>query len=153
MRVFLLVIKFLILAVLYLFIFRVFKYIIRDLRRTAEREAVYPAVQAGACGAELVATESRDPHIRKGDVIYLGGETRIGRGVHNHINMADSFASHDHALITCQDENFYLQDLNSVNGTYINGMRVSEPTLLRHGDTIRIAGATFKFARWEYEME
>jgi len=148
-----LAIRFILLAIVYVFIFRVFYYIISDLRRVSDKGSIQPAEQTGVTGAELVVTESTDPHIRKGDVIYLGGVTHIGRGAHNHIKIGDSFASHDHAQIIFEKENFFLKDLDSVNGTYINGARVSAPTLLRHGDTIRIAGATFKFARWEYEME
>ena len=104
-------------------------------------------------GAELVVTGSSDLSLKQGHIIHLGQLCQVGRGGHNDITMSNSFASHNHARIIFRDNGFFLEDLNSINGTYINGVRVSEPVPLTHGDTVSIAGVTFKFVRWEYEVE
>jgi hypothetical protein len=58
----------------------------------------------------------------------------------------DSNISRNHALIECRDDGFWIADLGSVNGTYVNNERVSEqPQPLRSGDTVR-------FARYEFEF-
>jgi len=150
-QVFLLTVKFALIIILYIFIIKVFRVIITDLRRTSgrSRSGMAPAVS----GAELVVTASSDPVLRQGEVIRLNRQTRIGRGPQNDINLSDSFISHDHAQINFYHDKFQLEDLDSINGTYINGVRVVEPVVLGHGDTIRVAGITFKFVRWEYEVE
>lgn len=153
MQLVLLVVKFLLLGIIYLFIFRVFYLIIRDLRKISETSSGQRPIRRDSSGAELVVTESSDPGLRQGDAVYLGTEIRIGRGPQNDVRMADAFVSHDHTRIIFRQGQYFLEDLGSVNGTYINGVRVSDPTPLNHGDTIRIAGAIFKFVRWEYEVE
>jgi pSer/pThr/pTyr-binding forkhead associated (FHA) protein len=152
-RIILLVLKFGLLALIYAFILRVFYFIVNDLRRSSDKLAPGHKAQNQAFGAELVVTESNDQAIRQGEIIKLGYKTTVGRGANHQIVMSDTYVSHDHAAIIFQKRNYYLEDLNSVNGTYINGARVNEPVSLKHGDTIRIAGATFKFVRWEYEVE
>lgn len=154
MRIILLVIKFGLLAILYAFILRVFYFIVNDLRRAAGKGQVPKAASPlPSLGAELVVTESKDPAVHQGEIIKLGYKTTIGRAANHRIVLSDTFVSHDHAVIIFQNRNYYLEDLNSVNGTYINGMRANEPVSLKHGDTIKIAGVTFKFVRWEYEVE
>ncbi len=153
MRVVFLVLKFGLLAILYLFILRVFHFILTDLRRVSAKGANRTPGKQVPSGAELVVTESNDPAVRPGEVIKLSAATRVGRGKHNHLSLTDSFVSHDHMQIIFKQGKFFLEDLNSINGTYINGVRVKEPVSLSHGDAIRIAGVSFKFVRWEYEVE
>ncbi len=153
MRIFLLVIKFGLLAILYLFIIRIFYFILSDLRRVSCKAGKYGAGQQAMAGAKLVVTESNDPSISRGEVVNMHSETLLGRGHHNQIIITDPFVSHDHAKIIFQQGDFFLEDLGSINGTYINGVRVTGSERLTHGDTIRIAGVTFKFVRWEYELE
>jgi len=157
MRIILQIIKFGLLALLYLFILRVFYIIVNDLRRVTAKQAAGHKVKLALPGenlrAGLVVTESTDPSLREGEIIYLGEETRIGRGPRSHVKMSDLVASHEHAQIIFAREKYLLEDLGSVNGTYINGVRIKEPTPIAQGDAIRIAGATFKFVRWEHEVE
>ena len=153
MKAILLIIKFATLAIIYLFLLRVFYFIVTDLRHRGNRVFGQAEASRASSGAELVVTGSNDPSLKQGEVIYLDRQTHLGRGSHNNIKMTSSFASHNHARIIFQDDGFFLEDLNSINGTYINGVRVNESVPLVHGDTIAIAGVTFKFVRWEYEVE
>lgn len=153
MQVILLVLKFGLLVVIYAFILRVFYFILHDLRRSSGKLTLDHRELTQSFGAELVVTESHDQAIRQGQIVKLGYKTTIGRGANHQIPLTDTFVSHGHAVIIFQKRNYYLEDLNSVNGTYINGMRVNEPVLLKHGDTIKIARVTFKFVRWENEVE
>jgi adenylate cyclase len=58
----------------------------------------------------------------------------------------DAKASRQHALVHGQEAGeFWLVDLGSANGTYLNGRRVSQPCRLSEGDQIGIAGLTFTF--------
>lgn len=147
----LLIIKFAILTVLYLFLYRVFRLMISDVYHLSE-DAIKPL--PSSAGAELVITESNDLVLKVGDVLKLSQTvTSIGRGKNNNVHLGDSFASHNHAILTYKHDDFYLEDMGSVNGTFINGVRINGPVVLHHGDVIKIAGTVFKFARWNYEVE
>jgi pSer/pThr/pTyr-binding forkhead associated (FHA) protein len=61
----------------------------------------------------------------------------IGRRHDNDICLEDKATSSQHAAIITIGRNSYLQDLNSTNGTLVNGMPVQKHTL-RHGDVILI---------------
>lgn len=147
----LLIIKFAILAVLYLFLYRVFRLMATDIYRlSGDTNKPLPPSK----GAELVVTESDGTVLSVGDVLKLSQTvTSIGRGKNNNIIIEDSFASHNHARLTYKRNDFYLEDLGSINGTFINGVRINGPVILKHGDTIKLAGTVFKFARWDYEVE
>jgi len=76
-----------------------------------------------------------------GERLKVKGGCTIGRASGNDVVLADSAASRRHALIQAQKQHqFWLMDLGSRNGTYVNGRRVNQPTLLRDRDTLEIAG-------------
>ncbi len=71
---------------------------------------------------------------------------RIGRSDKNNVVLADDLASRNHAMLQRSDEGkFYITDLGSSNGTFVNGGRISAPVVLRHGDKIRIGTHEFTF--------
>jgi len=68
-----------------------------------------------------------------------GGICRIGRAAHNTIVLDSSQVSRDHALVDCPDDrDCVFTDLGSINGAYINGVRVAAPEVLKDGDLITI---------------
>lgn len=76
----------------------------------------------------------------------LRGNYRFGRAADNHIIIDGPKASRHHAAIHAQDDDeFWLIDLGSRNGTFRNEQRVLRPTRLRDGNRITLAGATFRF--------
>jgi len=64
--------------------------------------------------------------------------TEIGRRSTNDIQLRGREVSGQHAVVELQDGNYVLSDNQSTNGTTVNGTRVSEPTTLTPGATIRI---------------
>jgi hypothetical protein len=79
----------------------------------------------------------------------------IGRNETNEIVVPDMTISGIHAfLMKREDGEFYLQDMNSTNGTSVNGVPVpaqgeGEPVKLKPGDRIRFGGVKFTFLRLE----
>ena len=81
-----------------------------------------------------------------GEEITLENDlTSIGRSPENHIVIADASASRRHALIQREGESYLLEDLGGPNGTSVNGVRVTERTMLKSSDEISIGdtGLTF----------
>ncbi|MFN8377061.1 MAG: FHA domain-containing protein [Anaerolineae bacterium] len=70
--------------------------------------------------------------------------TRIGRGLINTVQIDDTFVSSDHALLTLRDGRWWLEDQNSRNGTVLNGLPISQPTLVTDGDIIEIGSRAFR---------
>ncbi len=72
-----------------------------------------------------------------GRAFQLGlGETVIGRQSRQ-VPLTDSTVSRQHARLGQRDAGWYIEDVGSVNGTFVNGVRVRRPTRLHLGDQIR----------------
>ena len=68
----------------------------------------------------------------------LANRVHIGRSPDSEIYLTDPKASRHHAFIQRYDDGYYIADLASSNGTYVNGERIQSPTLLNAGDSIVI---------------
>ncbi len=70
----------------------------------------------------------------------------IGRAPGNQLVLADEKVSRKHALIHKQGEHeYWLVDLGSSNGSYLDGRRVSQPSVLHDGALIKIGSSTLLF--------
>ena len=68
----------------------------------------------------------------------LGSVARLGRANGNEIQLFDAEVSRLHAVIYRYDEGFAIVDQNSVNGTFLNGRKISEPAWINPGDKISL---------------
>src|SRR5438046_5148163 len=76
----------------------------------------------------------------------IGGSCFLGRAPTCEIVLPNGKVSRQHALINRQSAGeFWLIDLGSANGTYLNGRRVAQPCRLFDRDQIRIAGFALAF--------
>jgi DNA-binding response OmpR family regulator len=65
-------------------------------------------------------------------------ETTIGRWEDNEVMIDDRWVSRSHAQIRREGEQYTIQDLDSKNGTFVNGRRITGPLLLADGDEIQV---------------
>lgn len=71
-------------------------------------------------------------------------ETRIGRseyskaGIKNELVLADNQISREHAIIFKRGVNYFIKDLGSANGTFINGEKITSEHQLKEDDIIQI---------------
>lgn len=81
-----------------------------------------------------------------GSSIDIAGkkEILIGRASSSDLVISDEFASGMHAKLVLVGEDWVLQDLNSTNGTFLDGKRVSTPATMKAGMTIRIGTTNFE---------
>ena len=73
--------------------------------------------------------------------------TPLGRDVNNAIVIDDPFASADHAVLTYRGRSWYLEDLGSTNGSYINGRRVDGVAPMGFGDELQIGQVRMRLER------
>src|SRR6476659_3933712 len=132
-------IRFLFLGLLYLFLFGVVRVLLRDLR-SAARE---PVTALGRL--IVVASEVEEPPI--GATFPLDAVATLGRDVNNTIVVDDQFASTEHAVLSFRGRAWYIEDLDSTNGTYVNGAPVDGLAAVAFGDEIQVGRVRFRLER------
>ena len=132
-------VRILFLALIYLFLARVITALLRDVR-AASRE---PDVRPGRL--VILASPSGEPPA--GHSFALDVVTPIGRDVNNAIVVEDPFASAEHAVLTFRGRSWYLEDLGSTNGTYINGRPVAGVAPIGFGDELQIGEVRMRLER------
>jgi non-ribosomal peptide synthetase component F len=75
----------------------------------------------------------------------LGRLTMIGRMPDNDVHIDAEFISRHHAVALRAGAKTVIEDLNSTNGTYVNGQRVSRCTL-KDGDLVTLGNTEFRFS-------
>lgn len=76
-------------------------------------------------------------------VLPLSGKTTIGRRSTNDLVLTDTTVSGLHCMIITEEDKIFIQDMNSTNGTYLNGERIFEKTQLHKGDTLILGKQEF----------
>jgi pSer/pThr/pTyr-binding forkhead associated (FHA) protein len=71
--------------------------------------------------------------------------TYIGGSACNQIVLSDGGISRHHAKITFAEGKYYLEDLDSKLGTFVNGERSNGRSRIAHGDMIRLGEITLRF--------
>ena len=145
----LLVLKIAFLVLLYLFIWRIVRTVGRDSRLPQESFVLKPAA-ASALGltvqsGRLVVTQS--PYFEEGEAFELDtAPLTIGRTAQNDVALeGDEFASASHVRIDPRRDGVWVVDLDSTNGTFVNGHRVDGPQRLSAGDIVRVGETELRF--------
>ena len=117
------------------------------------------------CGAEVVGEDDLPPAPEMGTVVDMGpvpylvvtagrgrgqtfdlrGEVRLGRDRSNAIVISDGKVSRHHVRLDPIRGTYILSDLGSANGTFVNGVRVTQPVRLRDGDLINLGDTQMVF--------
>jgi len=66
------------------------------------------------------------------------GENVLGRDPSARGSIPDASLSRKHACVTIRGDTVTIEDLDSKNGTFVDGKRIQEPTILADGDAIRL---------------
>ncbi len=83
--------------------------------------------------------------ILEGKAIDIAEERcTIGRALDNMIRLEDGTVSHHHAMLLTENGEFKLRDLNSTNGTRVNGTRIVE-SKIKNGDQVRLGSVEMRF--------
>jgi len=101
-----------------------------------EGEASVTLEELGAEGPALVV---RSGGGRAGEHFVPQGErTTIGRSPENDIFLDDVTVSRKHAVLVQQDDGYHIEDLGSLNGTFLNRKRIESSAKLANGDEVQI---------------
>ena len=70
---------------------------------------------------------------------------QVGRGTNNDVRLTDESVSEIHAKLERRDDAWYVVDMNSTNGTYANGSRVTGERRLEGAPDVRFGGVKLRF--------
>lgn len=120
--------RLLLVVTLYAFLGTVMYLIWQDLRTNREilMEGRQPSIQIWIEGS-----------LEHQDHTYHLSEITIGRDPASTFILTSETVSAQHAKLSHHHKQWWLEDLNSRNGTHLNGMQVTEPTVVTSGDQIR----------------
>ena len=133
------VVRILFLVLLYLFLFGIARALLRDLR-AASRE---PTLELGRL--VVVASPAGEP--AAGTTLPLDAITTLGRDVNNAVVVDDEFVSAEHAVLTFRGRTWYVEDLDSTNGTFVNGSPLDGVAPLGYGDEIQLGQVRLRLDR------
>ena len=85
------------------------------------------------------STGASETHILKAQEVILGREDKCGIVVPNHA------VSRQHSKIIIKNGEFFIEDLNSRNGTFVNNRAITVPHQLKHDDRIKICDFQFLY--------
>ena len=132
-------VRLLFLVLLYLFLFRIARALLGDLRAAARE----PGAELGRL--VVVASPAGEPP--EGSSLALDAIATVGRDVNNAIVVEDPFVSAEHAILTFRGRAWYVEDLASTNGTFVNGSPVEGVLPLGFGDVIQLGQVRLRLER------
>ncbi len=144
----------LLLLLLYIFVARAVRAVVRDLRNapTPVRPGPRPARAASSERRRSPRSAPRELVVHKPDgrpqVIALGqGELVFGRAETAGVVLTDPYVSDHHARIYRNGDDWMVADLGSTNGTFLNQHKVASPTPLSAGDQLGIGRTVVEVRR------
>ncbi|MGI8631223.1 MAG: FHA domain-containing protein [Solirubrobacterales bacterium] len=143
------ILKFGFLAVLYLTLIWVARSSLRDLRRAGPGSdgsgVSSPGAGSGMPPPEAFLVVLEGAGLDEGDRIDLFGGVTIGRGDTADLTLRDDFSSNMHARVLAREGAYWVEDLGSTNGTFLNAEQVSGQQRLTRDDRIRIGDTEFRY--------
>ena len=142
-------IKYGLLILVYLFIWRALRRVVSDVRtpssgrrRGRERGAEEPASPSSASIVVVHEPDGAKPRTFK-----IATSMLVGRAFECEIRVDDTYASQQHARLFGRQGGWYVEDLGSTNGTFVNDQRLAAPALVQPGDRIRVGTTVLELKR------
>lgn len=151
------ILKFCFLALVYLFFLRVLRAVWAEVsgrqpaaapaaRTRAQARSAARAARSGRSGRPPGRLKIIEPPAGRGRTYDLGDELTVGRAGGCQVTLDDTYVSQLHARVFRRDGQFYVEDLGSTNGTYVNRRKVTAPVAIRRGDRLQIGKTVMELA-------
>ncbi|MBC8589551.1 FHA domain-containing protein [Wansuia hejianensis] len=137
-NIFSLIFKYIFIIIIYMFIFSIIRLIYLDIK----------GINLTPTGdfAYLKLLNRKDTLPFKIDEYYsIKNVLSLGRSGGNDIIIKDPYISKKHFKIVEDEKEFFIEDLGSANGTFINDERIEDVVKLNNGDRIKISNIEFIF--------
>ena len=140
------------LVLLYLFFLRVIRAVWTEVNAPRLAPAMpAPTAKRGRVRRHARASRSNHPQLRvlepaglRGRAFALDEEITLGRASGCQVPLDDAYASQVHARVFERDGHWYVEDLGSTNGTYLNRRRVAGPMVIKRHDRLQIGNTVLE---------
>jgi FHA domain len=140
------------LVLLYLFFLRVLRAVWTEMNARPTVPAVQaPAAKRGRVRRHPRPGRSSHPQLRvvepaalRGRAFALNEEITLGRAAGCQVPLDDAYASQVHARVFEREGHWYVEDLGSTNGTYLNRRRVAGPMVIKRHDRLQIGNTVLE---------
>lgn len=85
------------------------------------------------------------PALEQGSDLELDSGLTVGRSGAADLSLADQYVSHMHARILRRGDYYFVEDLGSTNGTFLNDIRVEKSAQLKVHDTLRMGQTVLRY--------
>ena len=139
-------------ALLFLFIWRSMRWVVRGLS-VADSPAA--AERGGRRGREPIPTLPPGPSTllvqgtgdAKPRTVRLAATMTVGRAPECELRLDDTYASSQHARLFAKNDAWFVEDLGSTNGTFVNDQKLAAPAMLQPGDKVRVGQTVMELRR------
>lgn len=137
------IVRYIFIAMIYYFIYSIIRLIYLDIQQINMRgikNQDYPYLK-------LINRKDRLDFVVQEFYDLRDNEITVGRGKENDIQILDKYISTQHSKLTMDEGAYFLEDLGSVNGTYLNSVKLQDVAEVKNGDRIGIGQVEFLFVR------
>jgi hypothetical protein len=139
-------------ALLFLFIWRSMRWVVRGL---SVAEAPAASERGGRRGRDAAPSLPPGPSSLlvqgSGDArprtVRLAASMTIGRAPECELRIDDTYASQQHARLFAKNDSWFVEDLGSTNGTFVNDQKLAAPAMLQPGDKVRVGQTVMELRR------
>lgn len=138
-------------ALLFLFIWRSMRWVVRGLsvaesaaaaERGGRRRREAPPLPSGP--STLLVQAAGDTRPR---TVRLAASMTVGRAPECELRLEDTYASQQHARLFAKNNSWFVEDLGSTNGTFVNDQKLAAPAMLQPGDKVRVGQTIMELRR------
>lgn len=135
-------------ALLFLFVWRSMRWVVRGLTvdpvpsgRRASKGSPAPT-PVGPTTLVVYPPEGAKPR-----TVKLGASMTVGRTPECELLLEDTYVSQQHARLFGKNGAWYVEDLGSTNGTFVNDQKLAAPAMIQPGDRVRIGTTVLELRR------
>lgn len=104
------------------------------------------------CGHKLTKSDSIEPSLEiltkdKSKIVFRikPGRSTIGRNITNSIVIDDKMISNYHAVVINENDEVWIEDLESRNGIFLNGLKIENKAKLNDGCIIKLGSTMLRY--------
>lgn len=136
-------------ALLFLFIWRSMRWVVRGLSvaEAAERGGGRPRDTAPTLPPGPSTLLVKGQSDTKPRTVRLSASMTVGRAPECELRVDDTYASQQHARLFAKNNLWFVEDLGSTNGTFVNEQKLAAPAMLQPGDKVRVGQTIMELRR------
>lgn len=140
---FVLFLRLALLALLYLFLWQLVRVTLRELIVLSRREDRSPSPPTST--ARLIVVDPAASGLPIGASLAVGHLAVVGRHAHCDVVIDEPYVSGTHAEISAMGGQWFVRDLDSTNGTFVNGASVEGYADIQPGDIVQFGRVRLEF--------